>query len=180
MIVWVLPPPSDSEKAFEETSFSFMKRSQRMGHWTSVFHQSRWLSLTKGSSLTCHERPNPCMYWAELCHLSGCEREMEASRGILGVQVCSLPSCGVTKSLLDYHWSLENTYLLIPETHFSPNPCSFWQYASGHSPDILTGCLVRCPLQWFMDSPPPLVKITFVKISGFSLGYRTSHNGLYS
>lgn len=64
-----------------------------------------------------------------------------------------------------------NTYLLVPKTSCSsPNPCSFWQYVSCHSPDILIGCLLRCPLQWFMDSPPPLVKMTFVKIYFFLLG----------
>lgn len=77
--------------------------------------------------------------------------------GIFGVQVCSLPPCGVAESLPGYHGSLGNSsYLLVPETSCSSlNPYSFWQHTPCCSLDILTSCLPRCPLQWFKDSPPP-------------------------
>lgn len=54
--------------------------------------------------------------------------------GTFGVQMCSLPACGVLESLPAY-WSLENTsYLLVPENSCSSlNPCSFWPYTSCYS-----------------------------------------------
>lgn len=168
MIMWVLPPPSDSGKAFEGISLSSMKCSE-YGYTEPAFSTKQVTAFDKWIQSDLSWKAQPLFLRSRACKLSGCQRETATSWGIFGVQVCSLPPFGVTESLPGYHWSQKITsYLLVPETpHSSSNPCSFWQYTSRQSPDILAGSLLRCPLQQFMDSPLSLVKIIFVKITFF-------------
>lgn len=91
--------------------------------------------------------------------------------GGLCSSVCSLPPSAVT----------ERTFLGTSgrwKTFLSPSPWDFLvltepkQLQTGHNTSLsrYPGWLLRCPLQCFMDSPLPLVKITFVKMYFFLLG----------